>query len=114
MLSRTTKARGDELPAVARTHQVPGFVDEDELHGTAVERHRLFDPEHQRHQNRLTKRGVSGEALELEHRKTTAEVDRTARAVEPARERTIEVGLELHAQVVKSPVVNGAFCKKRI
>lgn len=31
VLSRTTKARGDELPAVARTHQVPGFVDEDEL-----------------------------------------------------------------------------------
>lgn len=114
MLSRTTKARGNELAAVARAHQVPGFVDEDEFHDAAVERHRLFDPEHQRHQNRLTKRGVSGEALELKHRQAAAEVDRTARAVEPACKRTIEVGLELHAQVVKSPVVNGAFGKKGI
>ena len=57
---------------------------------------------------------MGGEAFKLEHGQAVREVDGTARPVEPARERPLQIGLELQPQVIEPSVLAGALREHRV
>ena len=103
--SRLSKALFDEGRGAAAFHQVPGFVDQDELRRTPVLLHFRLDREHDLQQHRVSKRRMPREPFHFKDREVARKVEGAPRAVRPLRQGTaFGVGGELLRGVEKALV----------